>query len=85
MDALIQAALRSGGRDNITVIVIDARNVLNDAGTATTAPRRDADVDAEREVTLPRAQAVEPVTQPLPEQATDAATAGSEEPGDDRH
>ena len=85
VDALIQAALRSGGRDNITVIVIDARNVLNDAGTATTAPRRDADVDAEREVTLPRAQAVEPVTQPLPEQATDAATAGSEEPGDDRH
>ncbi|HEY8754208.1 MAG TPA: protein phosphatase 2C domain-containing protein [Arthrobacter sp.] len=27
VDALIQAALRSGGRDNVTVIVVDARNV----------------------------------------------------------
>ena len=54
MDALIQAALRSGGRDNVTVIVVDARNVLNDAGIATTAPRPAA--DAERG-TLPRANA----------------------------
>jgi len=53
VDALIQAALRRGGRDNITVIVIDARNVLNDAGIATTAPRTAA--DAEEEDTLPRA------------------------------
>jgi PPM family protein phosphatase len=53
VDALIQAALRRGGRDNITVIVIDARNVLNDAGVATTAPRTAA--DAEDEDTLPRA------------------------------
>jgi protein phosphatase len=53
VDALIQAALRRGGRDNITVIVIDARNVLNDAGVATTAPRTPA--DAEDEDTLPRA------------------------------
>ncbi|MFE4543167.1 PP2C family protein-serine/threonine phosphatase [Arthrobacter sp. NPDC056727] len=53
VDALIQAALRRGGRDNITVIVIDARNVLNDAGMATTAPRTAA--DAEEEDTLPRA------------------------------
>ncbi|MFC9351107.1 PP2C family protein-serine/threonine phosphatase [Arthrobacter sp. NPDC057013] len=53
VDALIQAALRRGGRDNITVIVIDARNVLNEAGVATTAPRTAA--DAEDEDTLPRA------------------------------
>jgi protein phosphatase len=37
VDALIQAALRSGGRDNVTVIVVDARNVLNDADIATAA------------------------------------------------
>jgi protein phosphatase len=53
VDALIQAALKRGGRDNITVIVIDARNVLNDADVATTAPRTAA--DAEEEDTLPRA------------------------------
>ncbi|MFE4837136.1 PP2C family protein-serine/threonine phosphatase [Arthrobacter sp. NPDC056691] len=53
VDALIQAALRRGGRDNITVIVVDARNVLNDAGVSTTAPRIAA--DAEEEDTLPRA------------------------------
>ena len=57
VDALIQAALRSGGRDNITVIVIDARNVLNDAGMATTAPRTAS--AAEDEDTLPRAAASE--------------------------
>jgi protein phosphatase len=53
VDALIQAALRRGGRDNITVIVVDARNVLNDDGMGTTAPRTAA--DAEEEDTLPRA------------------------------
>ncbi|GAA1761755.1 protein phosphatase 2C domain-containing protein [Pseudarthrobacter sulfonivorans] len=57
VDALIQAALRNGGRDNVTVIVVDARNVMNDAGIATTAPR--PTVDAEVEVTLPRAQIVD--------------------------
>ncbi|MGZ4660470.1 MAG: PP2C family protein-serine/threonine phosphatase [Arthrobacter sp.] len=40
VDALIQAALRSGGRDNVTVIVVDAKNVMNDVGTVATAPRR---------------------------------------------
>ncbi|WP_255769699.1 PP2C family protein-serine/threonine phosphatase [Pseudarthrobacter sulfonivorans] len=54
VDALIQAALRNGGRDNVTVIVVDAKNVMNDAGIATTAPRPTA--DAEQEVTLPRAE-----------------------------
>jgi protein phosphatase len=51
VDALIQAALRSGGRDNVTVIVVDAKNVLNDAAAVTTAPRM---VVAAEEDTLPR-------------------------------
>lgn len=57
VDALIQAALRNGGRDNVTAIVVDARNVMNDAGIATTAPGPTA--DAEEEVTLPRAHIVD--------------------------
>ena len=57
VDALIQAALRNGGRDNITVIVVDPKNLMNDAGMATTAPRPSA--GAEEEVTLPRAQIVD--------------------------
>lgn len=52
VDLLIQAALRSGGRDNVTVIVVDARNVLNEDGVSTTAPRTAA--AAEDEDTLPR-------------------------------
>ncbi len=55
MDALIQAALRSGGRDNVTVIVVDAKNVLNDAGIATTAPRPESGTEVEED-TLPRAR-----------------------------
>ena len=54
VDALIQAALRSGGRDNVTVIVVDAKNVLNDAAAVTTAPR--SVVAAEEDDTLPRDQ-----------------------------
>lgn len=54
VDALIQAALRSGGRDNVSVIVVDAKNVLNDAGIATTAPRPEVGNDVEED-TLPRA------------------------------
>jgi protein phosphatase len=57
VDALIQAALRNGGRDNVTVIVVDAKNVMNDAGIATTAPR--PAVSAEEEVTLPRSGIVD--------------------------
>ncbi|WP_258868560.1 PP2C family serine/threonine-protein phosphatase [Arthrobacter sp. RT-1] len=74
VDALIQAALRNGGRDNVTVIVVDARNVLNDAGAATTAPRLDS--SAEDEVTLPRSQAVQSATQPLPQQDAGEDDAG---------
>ncbi|UZX02437.1 serine/threonine-protein phosphatase [Arthrobacter sp. CDRTa11] len=73
VDALIQAALRNGGRDNVTVIVVDAKNVMNDAGIATTAPR--PAIDAEDEVTLPRAQVVD-ARGPEGEQNE------SEEPGD---
>jgi protein phosphatase len=76
VDALIQAALRNGGRDNITVIVVDAKNVMNDAGIATTAPR--PGTGAEDEVTLPRAQVVEAAQQPT------AREDDSEEPGDGR-
>jgi protein phosphatase len=57
VDALIQAALRNGGRDNVTVIVVDAKNVMNDAGIATTAPR--PATGAEDEITLPRSQVVD--------------------------
>ena len=76
VDALIQAALRNGGRDNVTVIVVDARNVMNDGGIATTAPR--PGTDAEDEVTLPRAQVVEAA------RPATAAEDKSEEPGDGR-
>jgi serine/threonine protein phosphatase PrpC len=57
VDALIQAALRNGGRDNVTIIVVDAKNVMNDGGIATTAPR--PGTTAEEENTLPRAQIVD--------------------------
>ncbi|MFY9634630.1 MAG: protein phosphatase 2C domain-containing protein [Cellulosimicrobium cellulans] len=57
VDALIQAALRNGGRDNVTVIVVDAKNLMNDAGMATTAPRPSA--GGEEEDTLPRSQIVD--------------------------
>ncbi len=53
VDQLIQAALRSGGRDNVTCIVVDASNVAHDAG-AQTAPRTPA--EAEDETTLPRTE-----------------------------
>jgi protein phosphatase len=86
VDALIQAALRSGGRDNVTVIVVDARNVMNDAGAATTAPRHDT--SAEDEVTLPRAGAAQAPEQAV-EQADDQASAREAddrgEPGNGRH
>jgi PPM family protein phosphatase len=93
VDELIQASLRSGGRDNVTVIVVDARNVLNDAGAAATAPRPDA---AEDEVTLPRSQpaqqtaqspaAAPPTAPPSGRPAPDSAPASeSGEPGDGSH
>ncbi|WP_457949179.1 PP2C family protein-serine/threonine phosphatase [Pseudarthrobacter sp. alpha12b] len=78
VDALIQAALRNGGRDNVTAIVVDARNIANDDGAGTTAPRlTSADGD---EVTLPRPLASETVTQPLPAPVEDT-TDQDGEPG----
>ncbi len=93
VDELIQASLRSGGRDNVTAIVVDARNVLNDAGAAATAPRPDA---AEDEVTLPRSQpsqqtaqssaAAAPTAPPSAQPAPDSAPASeSGDPGDGSH
>lgn len=75
VDALIQAALRNGGRDNVTVIVVDAKNVMNDGGIAITAPRPPA--SAEDEVTLPRAQVLE-----ARRESADSDESG--EPGDGR-
>jgi protein phosphatase len=75
VDALIQAALRSGGRDNVTVIVVDARNLANEAGAATTAPRLDT---AEDEVTLPRSRPGQQPAQPTtPAAAQPDAAAGT--------
>jgi protein phosphatase len=73
VDALIQAALRNGGRDNVTVIVVDAKNVMNDGGIATTAPRTTA--DAEEEVTLPRHVADAPA-QPDDDEESEASADG---------
>ena len=55
VDELIQAALRSGGRDNVTCIVLDAAGV-NDGGTQT-APRTAAEADDDD--TLPRTDVLE--------------------------
>ena len=57
VDELIQAALRSGGRDNVTCIVVDATNVSDDDGATRTAPRSAA--AAEDEDTLPRTDALD--------------------------
>ncbi len=60
VDELIQAALRRGGRDNVTCIVIDASNVKNDDGAAQTAPRsRAAGETTVDEDTLPRTDALD--------------------------
>jgi protein phosphatase len=56
VDELIQAALRSGGRDNVTCIVVDATNVSHDHG-AQTAPR--AAAEAEDANTLPRTEVLD--------------------------
>lgn len=56
VDELIQAALRSGGRDNVTCIVVDASNVAHD-NVAQTAPRTSA--EAEDENTLPRTEVLD--------------------------
>ncbi|WP_394942348.1 PP2C family protein-serine/threonine phosphatase [Psychromicrobium sp. YIM B11713] len=57
-DSLVQAALRSGGRDNVTVIVVDATDVLQEADLLTTAPRLDVETD-----TLPRGLPIVPAAE----------------------
>lgn len=58
VDELIQAALRSGGRDNVTCIVLDATDVTSgDDGAARAVPRSAA--AAEDEETLPRTDALD--------------------------
>ncbi|KRE77426.1 PP2C family protein-serine/threonine phosphatase [Arthrobacter sp. Soil763] len=79
VDELIQAALRSGGRDNVTCIVVDASNVASDHG-AHTAPRT-AD-DAEEETTLPRTEVLD--VAPDGEVAGSAAESGAGRDGADR-
>lgn len=56
VDSLIQAALRSGGRDNITVIVVDASHLNRDAGDDTLNKPRTAQMAAVTadDDTLPR-------------------------------
>ncbi|RZU62016.1 PP2C family protein-serine/threonine phosphatase [Zhihengliuella halotolerans] len=49
VDALVQAALRTGGRDNITVIVADAVSGHIDDDMADTMPRPDAADEGETE------------------------------------
>ncbi|MCO1339482.1 serine/threonine protein phosphatase [Kocuria polaris] len=49
VDALVQAALRTGGRDNITVIVADAVSGHIDDDMADTMPRPDAVEEGETE------------------------------------
>lgn len=52
-DRLVAEALHAGGRDNITVVVVDARYADDDAGAERTAPRAETETDDED--TLPRA------------------------------
>ncbi|HEX9227550.1 MAG TPA: protein phosphatase 2C domain-containing protein [Arthrobacter sp.] len=58
VDELIQAALRSGGRDNVTCIVLDATDVTSDDDRAARAVPRSA-AAAEDEETLPRTDALD--------------------------
>lgn len=59
VDSLIQAALRSGGRDNITVVVVDASNVNGGVGGETLGKASTAPTVAED--TLPRMTAAQEV------------------------
>jgi len=79
VDELIQAALRSGGRDNVTCIVVDASNVASDHGTHT-APRTQD--QAEEETTLPRTEVLD--VAPDGEVAGSAAGPGAAQDGADR-
>ncbi|MET3946275.1 serine/threonine protein phosphatase PrpC [Arthrobacter sp. UYCu512] len=87
VDELIQAALRSGGRDNVTCIVLDATDVSNDDGVVRTAPRSAS--AAEDEDTLPRTDAREPAVegQAVDGPAVDGPAVGGpgKDPNDAKH
>ncbi|MFJ3957560.1 PP2C family protein-serine/threonine phosphatase [Arthrobacter sp. NPDC090010] len=69
-DALVQAALRNGGRDNVTVVVVDAS--AGD-GELTTSPR----IESETEDTLPR-EMLAPAGEDDTEADAEQGTAGEE-------
>jgi PPM family protein phosphatase len=81
VDSLIQSALRSGGRDNITVVVVDAHNVTGGAKEATsTKPKASADT----EDTLPSMTAREvsaPPSSPAPHVDTNDSMGTAGTPG----
>lgn len=72
-DALVQAAVANGGRDNVTVVVIDAVGGSDGEDAAhTTAPRRlDDDED-----TLPRRAATGSTAVPRPADSASASASG---------
>ncbi|WP_077489732.1 PP2C family protein-serine/threonine phosphatase [Sinomonas mesophila] len=45
VDALVDAAIRKGGRDNVTVVVVDVRDAADALGLPETAPRLSPDGD----------------------------------------
>ncbi|OMH31320.1 PP2C family serine/threonine-protein phosphatase [Tersicoccus sp. Bi-70] len=71
-DALVQAAVANGGRDNVTVVVIDAVGGSDGEDEAhTTAPRPHDDED-----TLPRRAATGSTAVPPPADSTSASASG---------
>nr|WP_315914801.1 protein phosphatase 2C domain-containing protein [Arthrobacter sp. lap29] len=70
VDSLIQAALRSGGRDNITVIVVDASNVFGGAAEQTLNNPKSA--ESVPEDTLPRMPIIEDVLESIPASVREA-------------
>lgn len=80
VDSLIQAALRSGGRDNVTVIVIDASNVSGSTGEETLNNPKLAGTDPDD--TLPRIPVVmEDVLESIPVSVLDPGQ-GAQPDGD---
>ncbi|MDQ0279400.1 protein phosphatase [Arthrobacter silviterrae] len=75
VDSLIQSALRAGGRDNVTVVVVDASNV--DGGDAGATLENSSTVSA-AEDTLPRMPRVDVAPNVAPDAGPDAAAATDE-------
>ena len=68
VDALIDAAIRAGGRDNVTVVVVDVRDAADSLGLPETAPRLS-----------PGEETLDRDTGPLPIVETDGSEAGGRE------